>query len=160
MSATPFYLRLPKESEAGLTTSRSKRFDMSGIARFDGIRLILEWSVRTLISEVGMTTSRRYEEPVQTGTCVIPLKDISSVELQGLWWRPNLEIVANSVVNVADVPSSRGARVVLWLSRHDRARAQELCSELRLALAEAALQSAHDLTELSIPGVLRLRDKS
>jgi hypothetical protein len=103
-----------------------------------------------------MTTSRSHEEAVPSGSCVVPLSELSSATLRGRWWRPRLEITAATLASVAEVPSTRGARVVLWLSRHDWPLAQELCSELRLAMAELALQSATRLADLPDPSALLL----
>ena len=146
MIAIPFFIRQPGTSESDLLSARSSRSEIRGLARFDDRALVLEWSEQVQVSESGPTRARTYVEEAGQGTCTIPLGSLQAAELHGGWWRPRLEIMTTTMVDVAAMPGASAGRVVLRIARRDRALAREFSTEIRLALADAALHSAEHRT--------------
>jgi hypothetical protein len=117
MIAIPFFIHQAGQSESDLVSARSSQSRITGLARFDGHALVLEWSERVQVSESGLTGSRTYEEDAGQGTCTIALEMLQAAELRGGWWRPQLEITTTTMAGIAHVSGVRAGRVELRIAR-------------------------------------------
>jgi hypothetical protein len=114
---------------------------VEGLLRLAGTCLTIEWSQTTEVTEVGwnVETTRKTAPPELVR---LPLAHLAEVELRDRWWQPRLELRATAIAALAAIPGAAGGHLVLHLARRDRAIAAELVANVRLALAELALEAA------------------
>jgi hypothetical protein len=139
----PFRLKVPGDSRFVGMTATDTAHRVEGLLRLVGSSLTIEWSQTTEVTEVGwnVETTRETRPPELVR---LPLADLAEVELRDRWWRPCLELRATAISALAPIPGAVGGRLVLNLARRDRAIAMELVANIRLALADLALEAAEN----------------
>ncbi len=139
----PFRIKVPGDSRFVGMTATDTSHRVEGLLRLGDSSLTIEWAQTTEVTEVGwnVETTRETRPPELVR---LPLAHLAEVELRDRWWRPRLELRATAITALASIPGAAGGRLVLRLARRDRAIAAELVANIRLALAELALEAAED----------------
>ena len=139
----PFRIKVPGDSRFVGMRATDTSHRVEGLLRLGESSLTIEWSQTTEVTEVGwnVETTRNTRPPELVR---LPLAHLAEVELHERWWRPRLELRATAITALASIPGAAGGRLVLHLARRDRGIAAELVANIRLALAELALEAAED----------------
>lgn len=140
--AVPFWLALDKETMVDRGRVQSKEFQVRGVARLEGDRLTLEWSGSIEITEIQGGNVRNLRQSVPAQRLVLPAARIANIELRGRWWKPYIELRTTGIGPLELVPSASGGRVLLRITRGDRAAARDLVSHVQLEMADAALRDS------------------
>jgi len=140
--AVPFWLALDKETMVDRGRVQSKEFQVRGVARMEGDRLTLEWSGSIEITEIQGGNVRNLRQSVPAQRLVLPAVRIANIELRSRWWKPYIELRTTGIGPLELVPSASGGRVLLRITRRDRAAARDLVSHVQLEIADAALRDS------------------
>jgi hypothetical protein len=141
-----FRIKVPGDSRFEGMSASDTSHRVEGLLRLAGPSLTIEWSQTTEVTEVGWSVeTRRETRPPELVR--LPLTHLAEIELRDRWWRPRLELRATAITALTSIPGAAGGRLVLHLDRRDRATAAELVANVRLALAELALEAAENSQE-------------
>lgn len=143
--AVPFSLALGKETTLDRERIESKKFQVHGVARWEGDRLTLEWSGSVEITEVLGSEMRNLRQSVPAQRLVLPTARIASIEARGRWWRPYIELRTTGIGPLELVPTATAGRVLLRINRRDWSAARDLASHVELEIADVALTEAESL---------------
>src|SRR5215471_13404434 len=140
--AVPFSLAMGKETTMDRERVQSKKFQVHGVARWEGDRLTLEWSGSVDITEVLGGEMRNLRQSVPAQRLVLPTARIASIEARGRWWRPYVELRTTGIGPLELVPTATAGRVLLRINRRDWSAARDLVSHVQLEMADVALTEA------------------
>ena len=143
--AVAFSLALGKETSLDRERIQSKKFQVHGVARWEGDRLTLEWSGSVEITEVQGREMRNLRQSVPAQRLVLPAVRIASIEARGRWWRPHIELRTTGIGPLELVPTATAGRVHLRIDRRDWSAARELVSHVQLEIADVALSEAESV---------------
>ena len=143
--AVPFSLALGKETTLDGERIESKKFQVHGVARWEGDRLTLEWSGSVEITEVLGGEMRNLRQSVPAQRLVLPAARIASIEARGRWWRPYIELRTTGIGPLELVPTATAGRVLLRINRRDWGGARDLVSHVQLEIADVALSEAESV---------------
>lgn len=100
--------------------------ESQGVASIQDDTLILEYQSNDGIFGVFKSAVQRVE---------IPIAEISHIELHKGWFQTKLSIQVNNLSRVQDVPGQRKGQIRLYLSRRDRAIAENWVQTLQLSFS-------------------------
>ncbi|HEY7236882.1 MAG TPA: hypothetical protein VH539_22160 [Gemmatimonadaceae bacterium] len=143
--AVPFSLALGKETTLDRERVQSKKFQVHGVARWEGDRLTLEWSGSVEITELQGSEMRNLRQSVPAQRLVLPTVRIASIEARGRWWRPYIELRTTGIGPLELVPTATAGRVLLRINRRDWSAARDLVSHVQLEMADVALTEAENV---------------
>jgi hypothetical protein len=138
-----FRIKIPGDSRFVGMTARDTSHRVEGLLQLAGASLSIEWSQTTEVTEVGWNVETT-RETWPSELVRLPLAHLADIELRDRWWRTRLELRARRIDSLASIPGAVGGRLVLQVARRDRDTAADLVANIRLALAEMALEAAED----------------
>ena len=144
----PFILRVVGEISVEQGRAITVTYQLTGHAQVDGPELVVQWGGTRQIAEVGPGLLRQAAQPMPVGRARVPVARLLQVDLRGRWWRPRIELVAADPAAFAAVPGAAGGRLRLYLSRRQRAAAQEWVTTVQLEMADHALRAAEAQNQL------------
>jgi hypothetical protein len=142
LHAVPFSLAPDKETNIDRGRVQSKVFQLRGIARLDGDRLMLEWSGSLEIVDINAGSVRNLRQSVPAQRLVLPVARIAHIEARRRWWKPYIELRTTGIGPLELVPTASGGRVHLQIVRRDWSAARDLVSQIQLEMADAELREA------------------
>lgn len=134
----PFRIKVPDEEEWGFTGFVQTETSVTGLLHASDDALFLEWverqkTERFTLGEVG---TDHEEFPVEM--LEIPLDWVASVEVVGGWWLPRVRLRARRLDAFDGIPGAEPGRLMLVISRRDRAIAAALASAVSTRVPDLA----------------------
>ncbi|HWO89562.1 MAG TPA: hypothetical protein VNL98_10480 [Gemmatimonadales bacterium] len=148
----PFRLKVPDETKVRGPEVTTVRHDLRGLARMEAGELVLEWTGKRSVGELGPASIRTKDETVAPTLVRLPVAGIGRVSVRStLWFRNRIEILLRNLKDAPVIPGSPPGRVVLWIARSDREAAEELAAAIESDLADLALRAAEGERQLPPP---------
>lgn len=150
--ALPFTVRRKKDviNFFGITSTHET---MRGLLRVEGDKVVLQWRTERKIDRVGWTlgTEREFDAVREV---TLPVSVIADATVHSHWWWPfrkylvltgvDLRAFETLLIDEA-LPIAHPAELVVRIDRGASANAREFATELRLVLADRAIQAAETM---------------
>ena len=153
--ALPFFLKRSEDViAAGNITSTAET--VHGLLRLEGDRLVVQWRIARSTDLIGAEI-RTDREVTPVREVVIPLAALAGGRMRAGWWpwsSGRVVLTASDLRAFEQVAGESGLRLdhpaemSFRVRRGDLMAAREFLSEVELALAERALQSAQGIEQL------------